>query len=284
MSKFDLYRSRPDFQLGPQRRRLRLLRKVGLVALGACGLKVVVFFLGFELFSVSPLFSAMVASTVFLVSFLLSGVLTDYKESERIPGLIAASLETLFLEIQAILSHNPCVKIDAERRSVVAFGWALHSWMVERLTTQELFACYRGTHGQVVQASTYLSSSTLQGRLMAEMSVLLTLINRIQVIRETNFVPLVNWMADIAAFFLCGGLVFARSSSIGESIFFLFVLTFLLVFLLRLIDDIDNPFGWVDPNSAEDVSLDVLEMALRRLEQALPQGVEAPFETMGSKP
>jgi hypothetical protein len=83
-------------------------------------------------------------------------------------------------------------------------------------------------------------------------------------------------MADMASLFLCGGLVFQRSSSMVESVFFLFVLTFLLLFLKRLIDDIDNPFGWVDPNSAEDVSLDVLEQALRRLEQALPEVVDKP--------
>ena len=105
---------------------------------------------------------------------------------------------------------------------------------------------------------------------MGEMSTLLSQVNRVQVIRETNFVPLVNWMADIAALFLCGGLVFQRSSSLVESSFFLFVLTFLLVFLKRLIDDIDNPFCWANPNSAEDVSLALLEQALRRLENELP--------------
>jgi hypothetical protein len=271
-------------QRSARRRRLRLLRRVALLALAVCGAKVVVHRFGLELFSVNPLFTAMVASTFFLVSFLLSGVLTDYKESEKIPGLIASSLETLYLEIQGILMHHPGVTIDAEARALVGLGRTVHSWMIERVSTQEVYACYWNTHGQIVRASTYLSSSTLQGRLMGEMSALLSQVNRVQVIRETNFVPLVNWMADIAALFLCGGLVFQRSSSMVESVFFLFVLTFLLVFLKKLIDDIDNPFGWVDPNSAEDVSLDVLELALRRLEQALPQVHEAPFETMGSKP
>jgi hypothetical protein len=262
--------------MSPRRRRLRLLRRVALVALAVCGVKVVVHVFGFELFSANPLFTAMVASTFFLVSFLLSGVLTDYKESEKIPGLIASSLVTLYFEIQGILVHPPGVSIDAEARSLIRFGRVVHSWMIEMVSTQEVYATYRSTHTQVVRASTYLSSSTLQGRLMGEMSALLSLVNRVQVIRETNFVPLVNWMADMASLFLCGGLVFQRSSSMVESVFFLFVLTFLLLFLKRLIDDIDNPFGWVDPNSAEDVSLDVLEQALRRLEQALPEVVDKP--------
>ena len=256
--------------MSPRRRRLRLLRRVALFSLAVCGAKVLVHYSGLELFSVNPLFAAMVASTFFLVSFLLSGVLTDYKEAEKIPGLIASSIETLYLEIRGILLHHPGVTIDAEARSVVRFGRVLHSWLIERVSIEEVYSCYRSTHGQVVRASTYLSSSTLQGRLMGEMSTLLSQVNRVQVIRETNFVPLVNWMADIAALFLCGGLVFQRSSSLVESTFFLFVLTFLLVFLKRLIDDIDNPFCWANPNSAEDVSLALLEQALRRLENELP--------------
>jgi len=257
--------------IGPRRRRVRLLRRVALISAGVCVVKVVVNRLGLELFSVNPLFSAMVASTVFLVSFLLSGVLTDYKESEKIPGQIATSLETLTFEIRAIVVYNSKAKVDAPIHAVVRLGWAIHAWLNERINTQEVFATHRLTHGQVVQAATFLSSSTLQGRLMGEMSLLLSLINRIEVIRETDFVPLVSWMADIGAFFLSAGLVFARADSLWESCFFLFVITFLLIFLLRLIDDIDNPFGYVDQASAEDVSLDVLNLALNRLQDALPE-------------
>ena len=256
--------------IGPRRRRIRLLRRVALISAVVCGVKVVVNRLGLELFSVNPLFSAMVASTVFLISFLLSGVLTDYKESEKIPGQIASALETLDLEIRAIPVYNPKAKIDASIHAVVGLGWVIQAWLHEKINTQDVYAGHRRTHEQVVQAATFLSSSTLRGRLMGEMATLLNLINRIEVIRETDFVPLVSWMADIGAFFLSAGLVFARADSLWESCFFLFVITFLLIFLLRLIEDIDNPFDYVEQKSAEDVSLDVLNLALKRLQDALP--------------
>ena len=255
---------------GPRNRRLRLLRNVGLITLFVCLLKALVHALGLEIISVNPLFSAMVASTVFLISFLLSGVLTDYKESEKIPGQIAGSLETLTFEIKAIVAYNPKASIDMPVHAVVAFGWTIHAWLHQRVDTQEVYASHRRTHEQVVQAATFLSSSTLQGRLMGEMSLLLNLINRIEVIRETNFVPLVGWMADFAAFFLSAGLVFSRTESFWESCFFLFVITFLLVFLLKLIDDIDNPFDYAGQKSAEDASLDVFELSLQRLQDSLP--------------
>ena len=256
--------------IGPRRRRIRLLRRVAFISAGVCVVKIVVNRLGLELFSVNPLFSAMVASTVFLISFLLSGVLTDFKESEKIPGQIATALETLTFEIRAINVYNARARVDAPMHAVVRLGWTLQAWLNDRVKTQDVYAAHRRTHEQVVQAATFLSSSTLQGRLMAEMALLLNLVNRIEVIRETDFVPLVSWMADIGAFFLSAGLVFARADSLWESCFFLFVITFLLIFLLRLIQDIDNPFGYVDQTSAEDVSLDVLELALNRLQDALP--------------
>jgi hypothetical protein len=149
----------------------------------------------------------------------------------------------------------------------------MRDWLHEKVSGPVVYASHRQTLAKVVQAATFLSSSILQGRLMGEMSTLLLLANRIKVIRKTSFVPLVYWMADIAAFLLCTGLIMARTTALMESLFFLFLIAFLLIFLLRLINDIDNPFSWSDPNSAEQTSLDVLDEALIRLQEALPIAV-----------
>ena len=258
------------FLAASRRRRLRLLRRVSLIALALCGIKVVVYLLNLEVWNLSGLFASILASVVFLVSFLLSGVLTDFKESEKIPGMISAALETLSLEIQAIPAYNPKATINGSLESVFDLGLTMREWLLEKVSTPEVYVSHRRAHAEVVFAATFLSSSTLQGRLMGEMSTLLLLTNRIKVIRETSFVPLVYWMADLAAFLLCVGLVLARTSALVESLFFLFVIAFLLNFLLRVINDIDNPFSWSDQNSAEQVCLSVLDETLNRLQDALP--------------
>ena len=51
--------------------------------------------LGFEIMELNALFTSLVAGTIFLIGFLISGVLSDYKESEKIPGEIASCLEAL---------------------------------------------------------------------------------------------------------------------------------------------------------------------------------------------
>ena len=258
------------FLAASRRRRLRLLRRVSLIALALCGIKVVVYLLNLEIWNLSGLFASILASVVFLVSFLLSGVLTDFKESEKIPGMISAALETLSLEIQAVPAYNPKATINGSLESVFDLGLTMREWLLEKVSTSDVYVSHRRAHAEVVFAATFLSSSTLQGRLMGEMSTLLLLTNRIKVIRETSFVPLVYWMADLAAFLLCVGLVLARTSALVESLFFLFVIAFLLNFLLRVINDIDNPFSWSDQNSAEQVCLSVLDETLNRLRDALP--------------
>ena len=69
----------------PRRRRLHKIRSVVLQVGILCGVKIMVNLWGIELLSANALFSALFASTVFLLGFLLNGVLTDFKESEKYP-------------------------------------------------------------------------------------------------------------------------------------------------------------------------------------------------------
>jgi len=135
----------------------------------------------------------------------------------------------------------------------------------------------------VVQASKQLGIPPLQARLMAEMArgwdetwpdyhawpvrPILKLIYRVETIRETSFFTLVYWLATAGIVLLGAGLMFTVTDALQESTFFILVIAFLLIFLLRLISDIDNPFGHADANSAEDVSIDLLVDTVVRLRE-----------------
>lgn len=248
-------------------RRIRKVRGVFMQVLVLCGIKVTVHYCRLERISINPLFSAVVASTIFLLGFLLNGVLTDFKESEKISAELATSLQTLNLEIQAIQAYHPKAKIAAALAAVTALGQSLLDWLKERITTDQMLARHTQTHAEVVRVAVNFKgdASTLRGRLMQDLAVILAKINRVQAIRDTSFVPLVYWMADIAAALLFAGLVMARAENLPESVFFLAVISFIVILLLRLIDDIDNPFGLSDVKSAENVSIELLEKAVERL-------------------
>ena len=228
--------------------------------------------MGFEKISANALFSALVASTVFLLGFLLNGVLADFKESEKIPGEFATALESLDLEVRAIPKYHAEANVDVAVFSIAALAEDLLYWLREGLSTEQLLINYRKAHSDVVGAAVQFKgdASTLRGRLMQDLAVILQKVNRVRTIRDTTFVPLVYWMAEIASALLFAGLVVTKSENLTESVFFLGVISFLLILLLRLINDIDNPFGQSDINSAEDVSIHLLEDIVVRLKVDLP--------------
>jgi len=102
------------------------------------------------------------------LGFLLNGVLTDFKESEKIFAELATSLQMLNLEIQAIQAYHPRVKIAAALAAVTALGQSLLDWLKERITTDQMLARHTQTHAEVVLAAVQIKgdASTLRGRLM----------------------------------------------------------------------------------------------------------------------
>jgi hypothetical protein len=87
-------------------KKYRLALKVTLIVGIVVCLKLVAHWFGWEMISLNPLFSGIVAANVFLMGFLLTGGLTDYKESERLPGELAASIESIAEEALTIYKNK----------------------------------------------------------------------------------------------------------------------------------------------------------------------------------
>jgi hypothetical protein len=76
-------------------------------------LKLIFHFAGWKIISLNALFTSLIAATTFLIGFLITGVISDYKESEKLPGEMAASLETIYDEAY-ILNKNKRAKITKD--------------------------------------------------------------------------------------------------------------------------------------------------------------------------
>jgi hypothetical protein len=106
-------------------------------------------------------------------------------------------------------------------------------------------------------------------RLKQEQSNVRRILVRIHGIRETNFISSGYMVAEATTLMLVIGLVLAKIDPFYESLFFVGVITFLLVFLNLLIRDLDNPFGYYEGDSAEDVSLKPLDDLAEHLSAVL---------------
>jgi predicted membrane chloride channel (bestrophin family) len=76
-------------------------------------------------------------------------------------------------------------------------------------------------------------------------------------------------IAEVTTVFLAIGLILTKIDPFYESLFFVGVITFLLTFLILLIRDLDNPFGYDEGDSTEDVSLKPLDDLIDKLTKAI---------------
>jgi hypothetical protein len=244
--------------------RLRLLLRVSAIVAVVLGAKLLIHFLGWEILSINPLFSGIVAANVFLMGFLLSGVLADYKESERLPGELSACLENLAQEVSGIRMAKAGAPVGPCLVLLSQLGEDILGWFHKRHRTAELMEHVNDLTPQFALLEPW-TQATLVARLKQEQSNLRRSLIRIHTIRETSFVSSGYLLADLVTVLLCVGLVLSKIEPFYESLFFVCVISYLMIYLLLLIRDLDNPFGYYERYSGEDVSLKPLEDTARRL-------------------
>lgn len=246
--------------------RYRLLLRVSAVVALVVGAKLLFHFLGWEVISINPLFSGIVAANVFLMGFLLSGVLSDFKESERLPGELSASLENLSQEVAAIRLAKPEANVAVCMSHLFHLSQSILEWFHKKQRTGDLIAQLNGLTPHFAAMENW-AQATLVARLKQEQANLRRNLIRIHTIRETSFISSGYLLADLVTILLCVGLVLSKIEPLYESLFFVGVISYLMIYLLLLIRDLDNPFGYYDRSSGEDVSLKPLEDTIARLAQ-----------------
>ena len=254
-----------------------LLLRVVAVTVVLMGAKVAAHYLHAEIITINPLFTGIIAANVFLMGFLLSGVLADYKESEKLPAELGACLENMAQEVVGMKLSKPEAVVGPCLVAISQLGTDIHDWFYKKLDTEGLLGRVNGLTTSFGLLEPWTSASYIT-RLKAEQSTLRRTLVRIEVIRETSFVAAGYMLAYIITGLLCLGLILAQMDPFHESLTFTGVIAYLLVFLLLLIRDLDNPFGYYERFSGADVSLDAFRNSMKRLAQIA--GVE---ETAGMR-
>lgn len=232
-------------------------------------LKLVVHELGWEIISLSSLFNSIISANVFLLGFLLAGTLSDYKESERLPGQLAASIETISDEMEITYKNKKAKEAKAALIHLNEFLGTLHKWFYKKAHTNQLFDQLNGLNTYYL-AFEKLTQPNFIVRLKQEQHALRNMIIRVRTIRETNFVSVGYAIAEITTFLLTLGFLLAKFDPFYESVFFVGIATFLMLYMIALIKDLDNPFDYYeDEKEAAHVSLAPLTDVQERLTKKL---------------
>jgi hypothetical protein len=241
---------------------MNILRKIKLTnalyatvaAFGIALIKITFQYFDIEFLSVNPLLTAIISGNIFILGFLLNSTLRDYKEAEKFPGDIASTLENIYDECEILyLNKKEGVALDAIAHTK-KLNKMFHNWFEKKAYTQDILA-------EISEYNTYwsafepLTQANFIVRLKNEQSNLRKMIVRINVIRDTPFYETSYKIAKLSVIFMLILLTLLNSNPFYEYIFFVCIITFLNVFLVSLIKDLDDPFEYDADHSEDEISL-----------------------------
>ena len=212
--------------------------------------------LGYEVMELNALFTSLVAGTIFLIGFLISGVLTDYKESEKIPSELSALLKSLFDDIYTI-SKSKNSKTAA--RFLVfhkSFTDNIISWFFKKVRTHSILQFIGEMNDFFIEFEKEGVQPNYIIKMKTEQANIRRIILRIDTIRDTEFVSSAYAIVEIMGLLIAAGLIIIKIEPFYASLFFTILVTFLISYMFFLIKDLDNPFDYsVNGEGGTEISL-----------------------------
>jgi hypothetical protein len=225
-----------------------------MILIGA--LKFAAHIFSFELMELNALFTSLVAGTIFLIGFLISGVLTDYKESEKIPSELSSSLKTLFDDAYTVYkSKNSVAAMEIIKHEKLLIN-SLFDWFYKKEGTASFLRKIGDMNDFFVEMEREGIQANYIIKMKNEQVNIRKTVLRIDTIRDTEFVGSAYTIVETMGFLIAIGLVIIKIEPFYASLFFTMVVTFLISYMFYLIKDLDNPFDYsVNGESGTEISL-----------------------------
>jgi hypothetical protein len=228
-------------------------------------LKYLADFADFQVLELSPLLAGAIAAEVFILGFLLAGTAGDFKEAEKLPGEVASSLETIADECLITYEDLKMPEAKACLAQLIEVSKSIRMWLMQDRGFDDVMSDIRALNGPFrVMAPAIQAGFTT--RLKSEQAAIRKLVIRMDTMRRTSYVAAGYLIAEVTAFLLMAVLIFTDLGAIAPTLCLVGLIAYLIVYLVGLIRDLDNPFEYRNglPGAA-DVNLDVLERNEDRL-------------------
>lgn len=241
-------------------KRFRLLFRVLPLAVLLVALKVVVHRLGLEVLTLDVLMPSAVAGSIFILGFLLSHLLTDYKEAERMPGEMRVALEAIHEEASNFARKSSGVDMAGLRASLRAIVSGLDAGLTAHGAARDLHPVIAEVDG-LSDLFARLEGQGMSERYIVRMRLaqdaLRRWLYRIAYVQTMRSIPSVAVMAQSLVLFCLAILMFLRAPGTYESALILGFIAYLFIFALFLIRTLERPFRKGE-HSIDDVSLFLL--------------------------
>ncbi len=223
-------------------------------------------YLKFDILSVTNLITAFIGGAIFTIAIIFAGTLTDYKESEKIPGEIVTSIRTMYSDLTLVRVKD--ITLIAGMQGNIA---SLMRCITKnfRDNTWDLETMDKAIDAVTSDISTLVDEGVPPNfiiKLKSELTAIDRLSHRVKTIAETSFIPAAYAISELAAAGVIILLFFVKLDPYYEGLVLFTVLSMLLISLLLLIRDMDNPFE-VGQKTYADIDLFLLWDLEKKLDE-----------------
>lgn len=235
------------------------LSVLGIVVALSIG-KAAIHSLGLEFLSLNPLFTSAIAGAIFIIGFLLSGVLADYKEAERLPAEMRVALEAIHDDVSGFVAGKLSFDLPALRNILAD----IVSFLRNGLGHEGGHADMRPVLDKIDALSPLFVELDGLGmpanfvvRLRGAQDSLRRSALRIYQIQSMQFVPSIHILVQTLVAAIIFLLLLLKTEGSPESALIFGFVTYMFVYALHLIRTLEQPFQ-KGHNSMDDVSLFLL--------------------------
>lgn len=227
-----------------------VIKAAALAAVLAC-VKLGLHFLNLEFIRIDSLISALISGVIFTMAILLTGVMADFKESEKIPGELAASIKALHKDFELLEFSVRKETGNALRHLNSLIGVIISQFESNKWKQSAIGEIIDKIDGDVMEMATKNVAPPYIIKMRNELNNIEKISNRIDTIEETNFLPSAYALSQIAVLLVMLILLFSIVDPYVIGMFIIFTVTFLIIGILLLIKDMDNPFETGGTGSAD---------------------------------
>jgi hypothetical protein len=219
--------------------------------------RTIIEFFWFDVVPINTVVGAFISGAIFTIAIIFTGTFTDFKESEKVGGELAAALKALYNDSRVLpLADEAPAGVfrnhvrDLHRTMYKCF--MDNNWNLPELNHE------MNKMNNDLRTLAYANvAPPLIAKLRNELGAIDRMANRIDVIIRTDFIPAAYALAEVATAGVILLMIFIKMDPYIEGIIIFAVIVTMLIGLLLLIRDMDNPFEFGSHTYA-DVDIETL--------------------------
>jgi len=234
-----------------------IMLKAALITIILLVVRTIIDLNGLDTVPINPVVGAFISGAIFTIAIIFTGTFTDFKESEKAGGDLAAALKALYNDsrVLPLTDEGPARVFRAHVRDL--HRTLNHCFRDNCWNLPDINRDMDKINNDIRTLAYANVAPPLIAKLRNELGGIDKMTNRIDVIIRTDFIPAAYALAEIATVSVILLMLFVKIDPLAESIVIFAVICSMLIGLVLLIRDMDNPFEIGDHTFA-DVDLETL--------------------------